>query len=440
MSLNQPKDYKEALVLSRAIKRYGASEVIRRYEGMGEILTEFRKPDGGILVVGTKAIQKEVSEFMKMIEAYPANTDSPKRIAFLIESFFLSNVSGIYTFVKHFSKMCADHNVRLDLIMDTSYGFEAPKELNSDHVSLFASPRMLNDDCEYVAYGLKFEDDVRVKAFTTSLAGYCEEFDPIMVVSHSYATTKVLKALKTKSRKVAYTHIGDIMDANNTELLDFSSDLTRAYIELLSTLDFEIGTQTTSSKEALEALMPEAKVTLLPEPFYVPKVVYQTADKRKGILIISSNYDRKRFDKMFEIIAITGLPVTVCAGYTGEGEHELEAMAKAAGVQGFRLLKNVPNDYLTGIIRQHKVLLHLSEIEVMPYAILEASVHIPCVVNGNAKWAQGDLPCPVTKVDIEDIFDCVMKITEAYGDSFEYRGLDVDAYSQNAEKVWLGVE
>ncbi|EJL8716073.1 hypothetical protein Q9X98_004261 [Vibrio parahaemolyticus] len=368
-----------------------------------------------------------------------------KRVAFLLDSFFIGNASGIYTFIKHFAQMCAENALMLDVIVDVTdidgEDVAFPNGIDLSHVSLFSMPMFAENSKELPVHSFEFEKEVRSRTFEQGLAQYLRDFTPSLVVSHSYASTLALDSMNDEFDalgipRIAYTHIGDIMspDSNFT---DFSSDLVIDYLRLLKDIKFEIGTQTIGVKSQLESLIPEANVKLLPEPFYEPRVVYRTTNGTKGVLIIGSNYERKNFDLMFEILAITGLPVTVVCGQDlGRDGRTLKEMAHEAGVQGYRQLTNVPNDFLPGIIRQHRVLLHLSDIEIMPYAILEASVHIPCVVNGNAPWSK-DFPCPHIKVDPNDIFECVQTLSEAYGDTFEYRGLDVDEYAKNCEEAWL---
>lgn len=156
--------------------------------------------------------------------------------------------------------------------------------------------------------------------------------------------------------------------------------------------------------------------------------------------MIGSNYKRKNFQKMFDILAITGLPCTVVCGVDIDKEtgESLEEMAQKAGVQGVRIIKDLPNEYMHYIINGSKVMLHLSEIEVLPYAILESAPHIPCIINGEAPWAK-DFPIPHIPVNPDDIFECVMKISEAYGDKFEYPVLDLDVYKTDCEAEWKTV-
>lgn len=368
--------------------------------------------------------------------------ESDKRIAFVIDSFFIGNTSGIFTFVKHFAKMCQNLGYVLDLIVDQYDGIEVPRKFDTSNVSYFYTSGFHDTRNLSLMYKMTYESKVRPEIFARSFKNYLTEFKPIAVVSHSFSSTIALYKLKPLLdelgiKPLAYTHIGDIMCPNNVDLLDFGDDITLNYIRLLKHLPFSVGTQTLASQKALDKMHLKSKPLLLPEPYYEPQSFYKTPSGTRGVLIVSSNYERKRFDLMFEILSITGLPVTVVCGLAKrkKDQKSLRQMAMDAGVQGYRQINDLPNDLMVDIIKQHRVLLHMSEIEVMPYAILEASSHIPCIVNKNAPYTDG-IPGSVVKIDPDDMYECVSTIMEVYGDTYEYLSFDSREYVADCEQIW----
>lgn len=423
-------------------KRGGGKEYIETLDiGDGHEILMYSTEDGdGDLQVSKREILDDIEADMAKLS--PVKEKGMKyRVAFLMESFFIGNSSGVYTFIRHFATMCKEHDMHLDIILDQKSIREIPDDMAADHVSIFIHDNEFHNPEGYVMFTKEFEGGVRSEVFERTFKQYLEEFTPDLVVGHSMPSTKALHNMsdlfKEKGiKRLAYTHIGDVMDPNNIDMLDFRSEVILDYLDLFQEIDFPIGTQTKSSKEAIEKVAPKGECIVLPEPYYSPNGNYRPTKSTLGVLIIASHYSRKRFDLMFEILAITGLPVTVICGNDTLGGVTLRELAEKAGVQGYRQITNMPNKYLSGIIAQHRVMLHLSEAEVMPYAILEASEKIPCIINGNAPWAEGELPCPVIKVDPSDVYGCVSTIIETYGDAFEYKVFDSASYTTNCDAKW----
>ena len=231
-----------------------------------------------------------------------------------------------------------------------------------------------------------------------SFAGYLDQFyaglgrRPQLRLHSGHGSGEGRIWIKRGIKYCTYTHIGDIMDSDNKEMIDFQDSLVRKYIELLKETDIPLATQTPGVKQRLIDLLDRDNITVLPEPYFEPSLIYTTKQGTKGVLMIGSNYRRKNYQKMFDVLAITGLPATVvCAQDTDIDGNKLIDMALKSGVNGFRIINNIPNEYIHTVIKSHRCLLHLSEIEVLPYAVLESLQHIPCIINGKAPWSK-DFP------------------------------------------------
>lgn len=401
----------------------------------------FYEAEGTNWCFGKEDMSQKLDSAVELLNAYPPKK-ADKRIAFLVDSYYIGEHSGIFTFIRHFNTMAEELGFHLDLISEIV--FDIPHHWDTSNVSFFFMPHFSGEWGKEMYCAME-EQAVRSQTMQLAFEDYLNEYLPSLVVSHSYSATKVLveKQDELDSRNIpymAYTHIGDIMDPDNTDILDFTDEVVRDFISLLSDHDIPIGTQTASSKRALKTVLRRDGISILPEPFYTPEMTYRTVNGTKGVIIVSSNYKRKNFDKMFEALAITGLPVTVVCGsdVNPENGKTLKQMAMEAGVQQFRIMRNVPNRYITSIISSHRVMLHLSDIEVMPYALLEGSVHIPCIINGVAPWSQ-DIPVPHIPVDPNDLMEVVTRLNETYGDTYEYLGLDADEYGKDCLKIWKGV-
>jgi hypothetical protein len=404
------------------------------------------KADDESWLITINSITELLEPTVTALKDLPYKESDKPRVAFMVDSLFIGNHSGIFTFLRHFQKLALESGWMLDIISDASLKHDGtenvfPDSFDTSNVSCFVSDGVAEKDGGAIYFTPETADKEYVEFYRKNLSDYLKMAKPKLLVTHSYSTTKAVHEMYDEVKElvpnvVAYTHIGDIMDENNIESLDFGSELTLKYINLLNEIEFPVGTQTQASHVALSHFVEPESVKLLPEPYYEGQTYYATPDNTKGVLIISSFYDRKRFELMFEVLGIAGLPVTVVTGLDEKDGVTLRELAIKNDVQGYRQLNNIPNEFLNGIIKQHRCLLHLSDIEVMPYAILEASAHIPCVVNGNAPWAREELPCPVYRVDVDNLFECVSTLVEVYGDTFEYKAFNVENYAESVLSAW----
>ena len=320
-----------------------------------------------------------------------------KRIAFVVEPWVLAKGTGVATFMAHSSLMCKLNGYYLDVI--TTPHTTAP----CDGLTLFKGDNL---------YG--------------TLISYLQEHKPEMIVAHTHKSTSVLNQIETEIPRYAYTHIGDLLDVENP-LGDISRADARSYLALLGEITYPIATQSISTQERLSALLPDKEVVVLPEPYYTDDCKERG---KEGLLIIGSHARRKRKDLMLRAAAETGLPVTVVASWAGDFDKHI----KKAGIVDCTLLIGQTNDKVMELIKTHRVLLHFADLEFMPYSILEASPHLPCLVSNKAEWCKGELPCPVTKVNTTD---AVQEIMGAYIGN--YVGFDTSAYIQEFEGKWLNL-
>lgn len=240
---------------------------------------------GEIHMIPFYMLEDMASEREAILEKYPVKSGD-KRIAFMVDHFFIGNTSGIFTFIKHFAQMCRDMGYNLDIITEVSAHDRLPETFDMSNVSLFFMPDYVQNLNGRMYFTPEHEDEVRAPTMQLSMEGYLQEFTPELVVAHSYSATKAMDNLQPildgmDAKYMTYTHIGDVMDSNNVEMIDFKDDLVREYITLLESIDFPIGTQTPGVRQQLLNLLGDKEIHVLPEPFFEPQTVYRTKDGKR---------------------------------------------------------------------------------------------------------------------------------------------------------------
>ena len=342
---------------------------------------------------------------------------SHKRIAFLLEAWTLNGGTGITTFVNHAVKMCRENGFKLDLILEK----KVFKDYTDETVTMFYPA-----DTAIVPCTLDAQVTITAPTLEHELEKYLRVYTPSKIVAHTFSSTLALSAVETSVQKLAYTHIGDVLDTESRHT-DFSTEIARAYLALYSNIGYPIATQSKSTQGRLRELLPSADVIVLPEPYYCKP---DSTRGKEGILIIGSHAPRKKHKAMFKALVGLGLPVTVITQWGGI----LKQLVEDVGLQDCTIKLGLSTEEVLTEIKRHRVLLHFADLEFMPYSILEASPHLPCLVSDKAEWCKGELPCPITRVDTTDP---LQEILNAY--TGDYVGFDTAAYIQEFEGKWLNL-
>lgn len=362
------------------------------------------------------------------LKAHPVKKGD-KRVAFLVDNYFVANSSGIFTFLVHMNTLLEKYDIRMDIISDI--GYELPEKWDTSNVSFFFMTDYLEDG-KGDFWEFDEEEQTDVHTMRSSFENYYTTYRPIVVISNSCVSAWILENYPDING-LHYTHHGDIMAPGKTAYLGLTEKTVRQYVEVLKKAKHPHGSQTQSSVNATQKILNQP-VILLPEPYYKPRTIYRHNGDRHGVLMIGSNYTRKNYEQMFEIIAVTGLAAIVVT----DKDSELKELARKKGVASIKIIEDIPNEYVEYFIKQARCMLHLSHTEYLPYSVLEAATDIPVIVNQNAPWcSNGDLPFNAIKVDPDDIFGSACMLQEVYGDSFNYLGYDVEEYGEEAEKLWI---
>lgn len=382
-------------------------------------------------------ILKEKEELMREVPYVVGEN----RVAILVESHFFANNSGIYTFIIHLIKLFKDLGINADIITDLITG-KIITDLKHDNVTVFLTN--IQDYDEDRKFMLTVGEDSNIKLIK-DLKEYLHTHNPKCIFSNGFNSTnllvKNLDYIRDKNIQFfTYTHIGDILALDLSEsFLDFTKQEVIDHVKLLRENNIPVATQTEGLKEQVKTILPDNRIDVLPEPFYSTgkRYTYTTEDESYGVLAISSLSPRKNIDLLLEIIGVTGLPLTLSTKVKDKAQ-EKEIYDKAAnyGVQKFIILNNVPNEYISCVIRRHRCLVHLSVIEMLPYSILEALPHIPCIINGNANWSKNFKFKEAIKVNPDNLGETVSTILKTYGDHYLVPKIDENDYIKESLAAW----
>lgn len=309
-----------------------------------------------------------------------------KNVYILVDAGFLNNSSGINTFVKHVINMFINElNVNIKLITDDKNII-----LSNDcycNIDIITCEKFMQTLTMNTPLGnQRFISEKIKKAVLDNIYPDVEN----IFIANSYSTTLTLINIMNiykKSRFITYTHIGDIFSPELENSFDFSSEITNAYLELLKNNEkLEIFTQSEIMKKQLFKVLKSENLNIevVTMPIFVD-FSYDDFDKYNDIIIICSNYKRKRFDKMFKFLEGTELKVKILMHDT-KGYYNIEELCKQYKIN-VDIYKDIPNEYVQLHICSSKMLLHFSDIEVYPFSILESSFFIPVVIN-NAEWCK----------------------------------------------------
>ncbi|AGN30320.1 hypothetical protein VPFG_00322 [Vibrio phage nt-1] len=160
------------------------------------------------------------------------------------------------------------------------------------------------------------------------------------------------------------------------------------------------------------------------EPFELPEVSHAELNnaKESDVIIVSGAYKRKQIPEMLKTLVGSDLSVQL---------FTTDFVSVPQGVNCKVHIKK-PREEVIAHMMKSKVLLHMSHIEIMPYAVVEASQHIPCIVQYDAPYTR-DFIFPVVRADINNdtIVDVIEKAT-----SEQYEKFDIEKYRQDTKTHW----
>lgn len=381
---------------------------------------------------------------------------TPIELIIFVDSIFLNNSSGINTFVKHFMGMVdkfnhLDHNrnINLNILSDDIEVLKWFIETNHVPTKYFTIDVNSEDISVKNRYNRQMHLVISFNKFIDSVKKSAKNSEYIFV-TNSYFTTKILhdnmhtiNKVFIKNKCFAYTHIGDIFDMSKSDVHDFERSEVDEYVKLLSTEKFKqnikILTQTKCMMDQLSLLTNNKNIAVVEEPLYLNLnfSIVNDSVKTDEILIIAGNYKRKRYDKMIKLLSIVNKPFKILVGKKVL-YYDLEALIKECNIEcEYTIIENLENDFIINHILMSKMLLHVSDIEVSPYSILESASFIPAIIDNNNIWSRSfDDIGHLVNCDDYDEFKRV--VDDVYNNKISSK-FDLNKYTELFEKKWKEV-
>lgn len=362
-----------------------------------------------------------------------------KEILILCDSGFMNNSSGIYTFIKYLSKLFTDLDYSITLLSEYPCDNLCNFILNLDNLNISFPKNIVKSNYEYKreTYNyIEFQENVSIPSYKIGIKEYLENTKPIMIIANSYASTKAMIESDVNCIKLSYTHIGDLLDEKNKDLYDFDDDSTKEYLNLYKNNEIFIGTQTVGTKNKLEKIINRnTGIFHLNEPFYILEEILDFYNEKQGIIIISGNYKRKNYEDMLELVSGTDIPITIICGNPIHGNDNLHELIYKKNIKKYRIIENIDNSFVHNIINQHRLMIHLSNIEIFPYSVLEGLCSVPCIINGNSVWGEYFLEDCI-KLKYSNVNEHKNKLIDIYNNYEKYNTFKIGEYIKNTTSMW----
>ena len=346
-----------------------------------------------------------------------------KNIYILCDSTFLNNSSGINTFVVNLYNLLADkYNVYI--LTDKCF-----LDVNS-----YLKYQILYVELDNISMNNEKYIDYYSRKISDYILSNINHNDKNIFVANSLATLKTLDIISNtfiNSKFLLYTHIGDLL-CDDIEYYDFPKEDMDNMIKIINqNKKIVVGTQSYRLAKFLKSIF--EKVVTLYEPIIQYNTFSKITAKFNNILVICSNYRRKRLDLVIKYAGELNIPLKILCTKRS-GYYDLQQLATKHNTK-LQILENIPNKDILFHIITSKMLIHFSEIEFFPYSILECASYIPCLINSNTIWGKL-FPDFVNKVSLDDTDDNIKKrIVEIFNNGKPQ--LDIKDYMNKCEEQWV---
>lgn len=354
-------------------------------------------------------------------------------IGILCDGYFIGSGSGINTYIRHLSRMFIEMGYDVHLITDTPIG-EKLTSMNYQKMGVHVHPPTQKTYNEVRPHTIDFEYDYVANEFLVYAIEFVKEYNPIAMFANSYGTSVAIKNIPNYNGKTGLiTHIGDVMSPSFESVWDYQPDVTGAFLSEIDNDDIDLICQTEGVKKThLRVLKNRTNAVVCHEPLYV-NANFQLRKERNGVIVVAGNYKRKKIHDVIRMCGKAGLPLTIITNRNAcDFDDDLDIACIRYGVE-FDIIENIANDFVIPHIKSHRLMLHMSDVEVCPYSIIEAMPFIPCVIKKDVPWTDGFYPEYTIKVDIDDID--VLK--EAYENYDQYPTIDLVEYQKECKASWV---
>ena len=249
-----------------------------------------------------------------------------------------------------------------------------------------------------------------------------------IIISNDYTSLKWIKDILHIAKSCYYyTHIGDMFH-DKLDFYDFEYAETMEAVDTIKNNKINILCQTYQIKEYLKTIFNNTAIYVAGEPLIEMNDDIFVSKFENTALCIMSNLKRKRIDDVIRICKYLNYSLILITS-SNNGYYDINKIAKDASVD-VKIFTNVDNSYMPLYYSMSKFLIHFSEIEVLPYSVMEALKYIPVFINNDAYWNNFISDEYVHKIDKNDfkyILDNVDK----------FKNFDYNKYMEETKKQWL---
>lgn len=311
-------------------------------------------------------------------------------VILLCSSCMLYENSGIYTFIKNTINLFSKIGEEILLYTDAT--------------NVISEANIIRD-CEH-------------------LISVCENN---IIISNDYTSLKWIKDVVHIAKSCYYyTHIGDMFH-DKLDFYDFEYAETIEAIDTIKNNKINILCQTYQIKEYLQTVFNNTDIYVAGEPLIEMNDDIFVSKFENTALCIMSNLKRKRIDDVIRICKSLNYSLILITS-SNNGYYDINKIAKDASVD-VKIFTNVDNSYMPLYYSMSTFLIHFSEIEVLPYSVMEALKYIPVFINNDAYWNNFISDEYVHKIDKNDfkyILDNVDK----------FKNFDYNKYMEETKKQW----
>lgn len=382
-----------------------------------------------------------------------------KEVVLFVDSHFLNNSSGINTFIKNLifaiDKINSIQNIykyNINLLSDDREKLVWFKNMIKE-CHLETDVIYHDIDCKTIYKDdpinvLKVEKHLEY-SFYKFMPKICDTTKRYIFIANSYNTTKILYEnlysifdSMCYPELYSYTHIGDIFDMDKKIVHDYNEDEVVKYIDLFSNEEvkkhIKILTQTNCMKDQLIKITNNTNIEVVPEPLFIDMSQLIIEDfKTDDVLIIAGNYKRKRYDKMIKLLKLVDKPFKILVGKKKLSYDLDELILQNEITQPYEILEDLDNELIINHIMMSKMLLHIADIEVCPYSVLESASFIPVIVDNNNIWSQS-LKDIVYLINTEDEELFKHTINEIYNNKLNTK-FNLNDYQNEFINKWISI-
>ncbi len=326
-----------------------------------------------------------------------------KKVRYVVTDFMLGIGGGIYTFIQDHVRLMKSLNCDVKVIV---LGDES-----CPHVKHW------DFGCDFVLTRRSYKD---YKANAMVIKALDSE---AIIYTHSYEALRA--CIEAKRHCYNQHHFGDLIVPDSyRQYMDINQiyNLPQWRHMMSTSLVTNVAQSNGIAQWGIEVIGGN-HVTAF-EPFELPEVTQADIDaaEESDVIIVSGAYKRKQIPEMLRVLAHSGLKVRVFTTEPIKVPSGLDCVVETCQRR----------ERVIAHMMKSKVLLHMSHIEIMPYAVLEACQYIPCIVQHDAPYTR-DFIFPVIRGDInsDTLIDIIHNAI-----STKHQQFDIEKYRVDAKTHW----